>query len=143
MLPAATASLRYIQPSTTPGARKLFYELYSFILSLSGLFDLFIYPNADYLHPSLETVQANYSGGAKTSGMAVLASIATHWTSALFTSWLKSFPVSSVCSFAILPRCRLGGSSQRFYPLCANEWNVTSVAGQYSRCEIYQYDREL
>jgi AAA family ATP:ADP antiporter len=135
VLPAATAFIAlYSQLSNVLSKKTLFYVSCIPFFTFFGLFDLFIYPNADYLHPSLETVQALIPGGAKTGGMAVLASIATHWTSALFYVMAEIYSSVSVglLFWQFANDVVSVDQAKRFYPLFAQMSGMAPVlAGQY------------
>jgi ATP:ADP antiporter, AAA family len=116
------------------GKKTLFYSTCIPFFSFFALFDAFIYPNADKLQPSLASVQAFLPGKAETGGMAVLANILSHWTSALF--YVVSEIYSSVSigllfwQFAndVVPV----DQAKRFYPLFAQMSGLAPVlAGQY------------
>jgi len=86
------------------------------------------------LHPSLAAVQAILPGNSQTGGMAVLANIVSHWTSALF--YIVSEIYSSVSvgllfwQFAndVVPV----DQAKRFYPLFSQMSGLAPVlAGQY------------
>jgi AAA family ATP:ADP antiporter len=99
------------------------------------VFDMFIFPYAEMLHPSLDAMQkvlgtANSASG----GLLVLAKICSHWTSALF--YVVSEIYSSVSvgllfwQFAndVVPV----DQAKRFYPLFAQMSGLAPVvAGQY------------
>lgn len=98
------------------------------------LFDLFIYPNAATLHPSLESVQAVFGNAGTSGGLAVLAKICAHWTSALFYIVAEIYSSVSVgllfWQFAndVVPVAQ----AKRFYPLFAQMSGLAPVlAGQY------------
>jgi AAA family ATP:ADP antiporter len=135
VLPAATAFIAlYSQLSNILSKKALFYVSCIPFFTFFGLFDLFIYPNADYLHPSLETVQALIPGGAKSGGMAVLASIATHWTSALFYVMAEIYSSVSVglLFWQFANDVVSVDQAKRFYPLFAQMSGMAPVlAGQY------------
>lgn len=116
------------------GKTTLFYATCIPFFAFFCLFDILIYPNADKLHPSLSAVQAFLPGNAQSGGMAVLANIMTHWTSALF--YIVSEIYSSVSvgllfwQFAndVVPV----DQAKRFYPLFAQMIGLAPVlAGQY------------
>jgi AAA family ATP:ADP antiporter len=135
VLPAATAFIAlYSQLSNVLSKKTLFYVSCIPFFTFFGLFDLFIYPNAAYLHPSLETVQALIPGGAKAGGMAVLASIATHWTSALFYVMAEIYSSVSVglLFWQFANDVVSVDQAKRFYPLFAQMSGMAPVlAGQY------------
>jgi len=83
VLPAATAFIAfYSKMSNVLSKKALFYTTCVPFFAFFALFDLFIYPNASILHPSLASVQGWL--GATEGGLAVLAKIISNWTSALF-----------------------------------------------------------
>ncbi|KAG7365041.1 ADP/ATP translocase [Nitzschia inconspicua] len=135
VLPAATAFIAlYSKMSDALGKTSLFYATCIPFFTFFCIFDLLIYPNADKLHPSLSAIQAILPGNAQSGGMAVLASIMTHWTSALF--YIVSEIYSSVSvgllfwQFAndVVPV----DQAKRFYPLFAQMSGLAPVlAGQY------------
>lgn len=136
VLPAATAFIAlYSKMSDLLGKRTLFYTTCIPFFTFFALFDLFIYPNAELLHPKLESVQTFLGGTAAMSGgLAVLANIVAHWTSALF--YIVSEIYSSVSvgllfwQFAndVVPV----DQAKRFYPLFAQMSGLAPVlAGQY------------
>jgi len=136
VLPAATAFIAlYSKMSDLLGKRTLFYTTCIPFFTFFALFDLLIYPNADLLHPKLESVQT-FLGGTTTmsGGLGVLAKIVAHWTSALF--YIVSEIYSSVSvgllfwQFAndVVPV----DQAKRFYPLFAQMSGLAPVlAGQY------------
>lgn len=114
--------------------KALFYATCIPFFAFFLLFDVFIYPNAHILHPSLKTVQAFLPGDTTSGGIAVLANIVAHWTSALF--YIVSEIYSSVSvgllfwQFAndVVPV----DQAKRFYPLFAQMSGLAPVlAGQY------------
>lgn len=136
VLPAATAFIAlYSKMSDLLGKRTLFYTTCIPFFTFFALFDLLIYPNAELLHPKLESVQTFLGGTAAMSGgLAVLAKIVAHWTSALF--YIVSEIYSSVSvgllfwQFAndVVPV----DQAKRFYPLFAQMSGLAPVlAGQY------------
>jgi AAA family ATP:ADP antiporter len=135
VLPAATAFIAlYSHLSNILSKKTLFYVSCVPFFVFFGLFDLFIYPNTDYLHPSLETVQALIPGGAKSGAMAVLASIASHWTSALFYIMAEIYSSVSVglLFWQFANDVVSVEQAKRFYPLFAQMSGLAPVlAGQY------------
>ena len=136
VLPAATAFIALdSKMSDLLGKRTLFYTTCIPFFTFFALFDLLIYPNAELLHPKLESVQTFLGGTAAMSGgLAVLAKIVAHWTSALF--YIVSEIYSSVSvgllfwQFAndVVPV----DQAKRFYPLFAQMSGLAPVlAGQY------------
>jgi AAA family ATP:ADP antiporter len=135
VLPAATAFIAlYSRMSDVMGKKALFYSTCIPFFTFFGFFDLLIFPNIQYLHPSLESVQALLPGNTQTGGMAILASIIANWTSSLF--YIVSEIYSSVSvgilfwQFAndVVPVSQ----AKRFYPLFAQMSGLAPVlAGQY------------
>ena len=116
------------------GKKALFYATCIPFFVFFGLFDLLIFPNTEYLHPSLESVQAMLPGGATSGGMAILAKIVAHWTSSLFYIVAEIYSSVSVgilfWQFAndVVPISQ----AKRFYPLFAQVSGLAPVlAGQY------------
>ncbi len=110
------------------------------------LFDTLIYPNADYLHPSLAAVESvlgitNGGGG----GLSVLANIVAHWTSALFYVVAEIYSSVSVglLFWQFANDVVSVEQAKRFYPLFAQMSGLAPVlAGQYvvryaSRAETF------
>lgn len=139
VLPAATAFIAvYSRLSNRLSKKMLFYSTCIPFFLFFGLFSTVIYPNAALLHPSVESVQALLPGaGPKCAigGMAVLARIISHWTSAMF--YVVSEIYSSVSvgllfwQFAndVVPV----EQATRFYPLFAQMSGFAPVvAGQYA-----------
>lgn len=135
VLPAATAFIAlYSKMSNAMGKKMLFYSTCIPFFTFFGLFDVFIYPNAERLHPSLEAVQAILPGGAASGGMAVLAKIATHWTSALFYVMAEIYSSVSVglLFWQFANDVVNVDQAKRFYPLFAQMSGLAPVlAGQY------------
>jgi ATP:ADP antiporter, AAA family len=135
VLPAATAFIAlYSKMSDVLGKTTLFYATCIPFFTFFCIFDLFIYPNADRLHPPLSVVQAILPGSAHAGGMAVLANIMAHWTSALFYIVAEIYSSVSVgllfWQFAndVVPV----DQAKRFYPLFAQMSGLAPVlAGQY------------
>ena len=99
-----------------------------------GIYDWFIYPNAQYLHPTLESVEAFLPGDAGSGGMAIFSRIISNWTSALFFVMAEIYSSVSVgllfWQFAndVVPV----DQAKRFYPLFAQMSGLAPVlAGQY------------
>lgn len=114
--------------------KTLFYATCIPFFVFFGLFDMFIFPNTDFLHPSLESVQAMLPGGATSGGMAILARIIANWTSSLFYIVAEIYSSVSVgilfWQFAndVVPIAQ----AKRFYPLFAQVSGLAPVlAGQY------------
>jgi AAA family ATP:ADP antiporter len=135
VLPAATAFIAlYAKLSNALNKQTLFYVTCVPFFIFFWVFDVFIYPNADYLHPSLDTVQAFLPGGAKAGGMAVLANIFTHWTSALFYVMAEIYSSVSVglLFWQFANDVVSIDQAKRFYPLFAQMSGLAPVlAGQY------------
>jgi AAA family ATP:ADP antiporter len=135
VLPAATLFIAYYSKlSNALGKKSLFYVTCIPFFVFFAFFDLFIYPNANTLHPSLATVQAMLPGGAKAGGMAVLAKIATHWTSALFYIMAEIYSSVSVglLFWQFANDVVSVDQAKRFYPLFAQMSGLAPVlAGQY------------
>jgi AAA family ATP:ADP antiporter len=87
------------------------------------------------LHPTLETVHAFLPGGAAAvGGMAVIAKIATHWTSALFYVFSEIYSSVSVglLFWQFANDVVSVDQAKRFYPLFAQMSGLAPVlAGQY------------
>jgi AAA family ATP:ADP antiporter len=84
-LPAATAFIAlYSKMSNALEKKALFYTTCIPFFVFFGFYDLFIYPNANRLHPSLAAVEAFLPGDTTSGGMGVMAKIVANWTSALF-----------------------------------------------------------
>mmetsp|Transcript_49937 Transcript_49937/g.120977 ORF Transcript_49937/g.120977 Transcript_49937/m.120977 type:complete len:421 (-) Transcript_49937:61-1323(-) len=120
--------------SDVMGKKTLFFSTCIPFFVFFAMFDVVIYPNADYLQPSLEAVQAFLPGKADTGGMAVLANILSHWTSALF--YIVSEIYSSVSVGLLFWQYANDvvsiDQAKRFYPLFAQMSGLAPVlAGQY------------
>ena len=115
--------------------KTLFYATCIPFFIFFALFDIFIYPNADTLHPTLSTVESvlgitNGGGG----GMSVLANIITHWTSALFYVVAEIYSSVSVglLFWQFANDVVSVDQAKRFYPLFAQMSGLAPVlAGQY------------
>ena len=139
VLPAATAFIAfYSKLSNILSKKTLFYTTCIPFFVFFGLFDWFIYPNADKLHPTLESVQAFLAKGQTTAtttgGMAVMARILSNWTSALF--YIMSEIYSSVSVGILFWQYANDvvpvNQAKRFYPLFAQMSGLAPiVAGQY------------
>lgn len=135
VLPAATAFIAlYSKMADVMEKKTLFYSTCIPFFVFFGIFDLLIFPNTKYLHPSLEAVQALIPGGAETGGLAILAMIISNWTSCLFYIVAEIYSSVSVgilfWQFAndVVPV----GQAKRFYPLFAQMSGLAPVlAGQY------------
>lgn len=135
VLPAATAFIAlYSKMSNVLGKKALFFATCIPFFAFFAIFDLLIYPNISWLHPSIETVRALLPGGATEGGFAVLAKIASNWTSALFYIMAEIYSSVSVgllfWQFAndVVPV----DQAKRFYPLFAQMSGLAPVvAGQY------------
>jgi len=139
VLPAATAFIAlYSKMSDSLGKKTLFYTTCVPFFIFFIIFDVLIYPNADRLHPTLASVEAflgTTSSSGSGGGLAVLANIVTHWTSALFYVVAEIYSSVSVgllfWQFAndVVPV----DQAKRFYPLFAQMSGLGAVlAGQYS-----------
>ena len=153
VLPAATGFIAlYSKMSNVLGKKALFYTTCIPFLTFFGLYDIFIYPNADRLHPSLASVEAFIPGDASSGGMGVMAKIIANWTYALFyimaeiyssvsvglLFWQFANDVVSVDQakrfyrkFFLLSNIQHGTAhslllSFVFSTLCTNEWTCTS-----------------
>lgn len=135
VLPAATAFIAfYSKMSDALSKKTLFYATCIPFFVFFAFFDLFIFPNTEHLHPSLESVQAFLPGRATSGGMEILAKIVTHWTSSLFYVVAEIYSSVSVgilfWQFAndVVPIAQ----AKRFYPLFAQVSGLAPVlAGQY------------
>lgn len=147
VLPAATAFIAlYSKLSNMMGKEALFYTTCVPFFTFFALFDWFIYPNTATLHPTLFTVQSWLPGGAAESGgMAILANIIAHWTSAVFYVVAEIYSSVSVgLLFWQFANDVVGvEQAKRFYPLFAQMSGLAPVlAGQYvvryaSRAETF------
>jgi AAA family ATP:ADP antiporter len=120
--------------SNVLGKKALFYATIIPFFTFFGLFDLFLHPNADFLHPSLEAVEAFLPGDATSGGMGVMAKIIAHWTSAVF--YILSEIYSSVSVGLLFWQYANDvvsiDQAKRFYPLFAQMSGLAPVlAGQY------------
>ena len=135
VLPAATAFIAlYSKLSNVLSKKTLFYVTCIPFFVFFALFDIFLYPNASVLHPSLATVQAILPGGAASGGMAVVANIATHWTSALFYVMAEIYSSVSVglLFWQFANDVVSVDQAKRFYPLFAQMSGLAPVlAGQF------------
>ena len=136
VLPAATAFIAlYSKMSDAFGKKTLFYVTCIPFFAFFAIFDLLIYPNTASLHPSLEAVQKFLPGGAAASGgMAVLAKICAHWTSALFYVMAEIYSSVSVglLFWQFANDVVSVDQAKRFYPLFAQMSGVAPVlGGQY------------
>lgn len=136
VLPAATAFIAlYTKLSNVLGKRALFFSTCIPFFTFFVLFDLLIYPNASSLHPSLESVLAWLPGSAsKGGGLAILASIVSHWTSALFYIMAEIYSSVSVglLFWQFANDVVSIDQAKRFYPLFAQMSGLAPVvAGQY------------
>ena len=112
----------------------LFYTTCIPFFVFFGFFDLFLYPNADKLHPSIEAVEAFLPGNASSGGMAILAKIITNWTSALFYILAEIYSSVSVglLFWQFANDVVSVDQAKRFYPLFAQMSGLAPVfAGQY------------
>jgi AAA family ATP:ADP antiporter len=116
------------------GKKMLFYSTCAPFFIFFALFDIFIYPNAESLHPSLAVVEAFLPGDATSGGMGVMAKIVAHWTYALF--YIISEIYSSVSVGLLFWQFANDvvsmDQAKRFYPLFAQMSGLAPVlAGQY------------
>ena len=115
--------------------KTLFYTTCIPFFIFFAFFDMVIYPNADWLHPSLESVEAFLgisSGGG--GGLTVLANIISHWTSALFYVVAEIYSSVSVglLFWQYANDVVTVDQAKRFYPLFAQMSGLAPVlAGQY------------
>ena len=120
--------------SNVLGKKALFYTTCVPFFTFFGLFDLFLYPNAARLHPSLATVEAFLPGNTASGGMAVLAKIMANWTSALFYIMAEIYSSVSVglLFWQFANDVVSVDQAKRFYPLFAQMSGLAPViAGQY------------
>lgn len=99
------------------------------------MFDLFIYPNAGTLHPSLEAVQKTLGAGAASGGLFVMSKIISNWTSALFYVVAEIYSSVSVglLFWQYANDVVSIEEAKRFYPLFAQMSGVAPLlAGQYT-----------
>ena len=135
VLPAATAFIAlYSKLSNVLPKKMLFYSTCIPFFTFFGLYDVFLYPNADTLHPSLQAVEAFLPGDATSGGMGVMAKIIAHWTSAVF--YVLSEIYSSVSVGLLFWQFANDvvsvDQAKRFYPLFAQMSGLAPVlAGQY------------
>jgi AAA family ATP:ADP antiporter len=135
VLPAATAfiALYGFMADRLP-KKMLFYATCVPFFSFFLLFDLFVYPNVNSLHPSLKTVEKFFGASASSGGMAVMVNICAHWTSALF--YIVSEIYSSVSVGLLFWQFANDvvnmDQAKRFYPLFAQMSGLAPIlAGQY------------
>jgi AAA family ATP:ADP antiporter len=144
VLPAATAYITlYSKLSNELGKKTLFYATCIPFFVFFALFDLFIYPNAPLLHPSLASVQDFLPGGATSGGMAVLARIISNWTSCLFYIMAEIYSSVSVglLFWQFANDVVSVDQAKRFYPLFAQMSGLAPVlAGQYVVRYVSQAD---
>jgi AAA family ATP:ADP antiporter len=98
------------------------------------IFDLFIYPNAGTLHPSMETAQKILGASSSGGGMYIMANIMAHWTSALFyvVSEIYSSVSVGLLFWQFANDVVSVDQAKRFYPLFAQMSGLAPVlAGQY------------
>jgi len=135
VLPAATAFIAlYSKMSNMMSKKTLFYSTCIPFFTFFGLFDLFLYPNAASIHPSLATVQAFLPGNAASGGMAVMAKIFANWTSALFYVMAEIYSSVSVglLFWQFANDVVSVDQAKRFYPLFAQMSGLAPVlAGQF------------
>lgn len=135
VLPAATAFIAlYSKMANAMSKKTLFYATCLPFFAFFGLFDLFLYPNAAILHPSLATVEAFLPGNAGSGGMAILANIIANWTSALFYVMAEIYSSVSVglLFWQFANDVVSVDQAKRFYPLFAQMSGLAPVlAGQF------------
>mmetsp|Transcript_24634 Transcript_24634/g.68166 ORF Transcript_24634/g.68166 Transcript_24634/m.68166 type:complete len:632 (+) Transcript_24634:195-2090(+) len=135
VLPAATAFIAlYSKMANAFDKKTLFYVTCIPFFAFFGLFDLFIYPNTGFLHPSLDSVQKFLGASAAGGGMAVLAKICANWTSALFYIMAEIYSSVSVglLFWQFANDVVSVDQAKRFYPLFAQMSGLAPVlAGQY------------
>lgn len=134
VLPAATAYIAlYSKMASVLEKKALFFSTCVPFFVFFLLFDVFIFPNTAILHPSVETV-AKLLGGAPSGGIAVLAKILSHWTSALFYVVAEIYSSVSVglLFWQYANDVVSVDQAKRFYPLFAQMSGLAPVlAGQY------------
>lgn len=135
VLPAATAFIAlYSKMANAMSKKTLFYSTCIPFFAFFGLFDLFLYPNAAILHPSLATVEAFLPGNTVSGGMAILANIIANWTSALFYVMAEIYSSVSVglLFWQFANDVVSVDQAKRFYPLFAQMSGLAPVlAGQF------------
>jgi AAA family ATP:ADP antiporter len=120
--------------SNVMSKKRLFYSTCIPFFTFFGLFDLFLYPNASILHPSLAAVEAFLPGNAASGGMAVMAKIICNWTSALFYVMAEIYSSVSVglLFWQFANDVVTVDQAKRFYPLFAQMSGLAPVlAGQF------------
>lgn len=99
--------------------KQLFYATCLPFFGFFALYDFLIFPNAAKIEPSMSTVMSYI--GASSGGTAVVSSIISHWTSALFYVVAEVYASVSIgilfWQFAndVVPVSQ----AKRFYPLFA------------------------
>eukprot|EP00980_Cylindrotheca_fusiformis_P008847 scaffold1888_cov120-Cylindrotheca_fusiformis.AAC.17 len=135
VLPATAAFIAlYSKMSNSIGKKTLFYATCIPFFIFFGLYDMFLYPNADTLQPSLATVEAFLPSHAATGGMEILAKIISNWTSALFYVLAEIYSSVSVglLFWQFANDVVSVDQATRFYPLFAQMSGLAPVlAGQY------------
>ena len=114
--------------------KALFYSTCIPFFVFFGIYDLFLYPNASLLHPSLKVVEAFLPGDATSGGMGVLAKIISHWTSAVFYILAEIYSSVSIglLFWQFANDVVSVDQAKRFYPLFAQMSGLAPVvAGQY------------
>ena len=110
----------------------LFYMTCIPFFAFFVVFDMFIFPYADVLHPSLASMQKLL--GTTSGGLLVLAKISSHWTSALFyvVSEIYSSVSVGLLFWQFANDVVSVDQAKRFYPLFAQMSGLAPVlAGQY------------
>jgi AAA family ATP:ADP antiporter len=137
VLPAAAAFIAaYSKLSNVLDKTSLFYVTCMPFFVFFALFDLFVYPNASKLHPSLESVQRLLGGDATASigALNILARTISHWTSGLFYVVAEIYSSVSVglLFWQFANDVVSVDQAKRFYPLFAQMSGLAPVlAGQY------------
>lgn len=135
VLPAAAAFIAlYSKMSNVFNKKTLFYVTCIPFFAFFALFDALIYPNARFLEPSLDTAQRFLGSAGASGGMAVLAQIFSHWTSALYyvVSEIYSSVSVGLLFWQFANDVVSVDQAKRFYPLFAQMSGLAPVlAGQY------------
>ena len=137
VLPAAAAFIAlYSKLSNLLPKQTLFYVTCLPFFLFFALFDLLLYPNVHWLHPSTDTVRRllHIGSDTNTGGWSILASICAHWTSALYYILAEIYSSVSVglLFWQFANDVVSMEQAQRFYPLFAQMSGLAPVlAGQY------------
>lgn len=133
VLPAATLYIAYYSKlSNVLNKKALFYVTCIPFFVFFVLFDVFLYPNASILQPSLATVQSFFG---TSDAMAVIVRIVCNWTSALYYIMAEIYSSVSIgLLFWAFANDVVGvEQAKRFYPLFAQMSGLAPVlAGQYT-----------